>query len=141
MITWPYKSGPQWIGVALLLSANLRLLAQLQPGTVLWTYDAGSSITAAPAIGPDGTIYVGTYNNDYWGPARITEDNGKLRIALGTKLNVPLDHWDGGVFTYTWVSENSPPGTISKATFDGNGLTRFARAAEDAGFSAIAFTG
>ena len=67
--------------------------------------------------------YVGTYNNDYWGPARVTEDNGKLQLALGTKLNVPLDHWDGGVFTYAWVSENSPPGTISKATFDGNRLT------------------
>jgi hypothetical protein len=36
---------------------------------------------------------------------------------------VTLDHWDGNTFTYSWVSENSPPGTISKATFDGNKLT------------------
>ena len=36
---------------------------------------------------------------------------------------MPLEHWDGNVFTYSWVSENSPPGTISKATFDGNKLT------------------
>jgi hypothetical protein len=27
------------------------------------------------------------------------------------------------MFSYTWVSENSPPGTISKATFDGDKLT------------------
>ncbi len=67
--------------------------------------------------------YVGTYNNDYWGPARITEKDGKLQLAIGTTLEVPLDHWDGNVFTYEWVSENSPPGTISKATFDGNKLT------------------
>ena len=39
------------------------------------------------------------------------------------KLDVPLTHWDGNVFTYQWVIENSPPGTISKATFDGDKLT------------------
>jgi hypothetical protein len=52
----------------------------------------------------------------------VTEKGGKLQLALGTKLEVPLDHWDGNVYTYAWVSENSPPGTISKATFDGNKL-------------------
>jgi hypothetical protein len=36
---------------------------------------------------------------------------------------VLLQHWDGNVFSYSWVSENSPPGSISKATFDGNKLT------------------
>ncbi len=30
------------------------------PGTVLWTYDAGSSISSSPAMAPDGTIYFGT---------------------------------------------------------------------------------
>jgi CubicO group peptidase (beta-lactamase class C family) len=67
--------------------------------------------------------YVGTYHNDYWGPARVTEKDGRLHLAIGTKLDVPLDHWDENVFTYTWVSENSPPGSVSKATFDGNKLT------------------
>jgi len=75
----------------------------------------------APAAPP--ASYVGTYNNDYWGPARVTEKDGKLHLALGAKLDVPLDHWDGNIFTYSWVSENSPPGTISKATFDGSKLT------------------
>ena len=67
--------------------------------------------------------YVGTYNNDYWGPARVTEKDGKLQLAIGSKLNVTLNHWDAGVFTYSWVSENSPPGSVGKATFDGNKLT------------------
>jgi CubicO group peptidase (beta-lactamase class C family) len=67
--------------------------------------------------------YVGTYNNDYWGPARVTEKDGKLQLAIGTNLNVPLNHWDAGAFTYTWVSENSPPGSVGKATFDGDKLT------------------
>ena len=46
-----------------------------------------------------------------------------MQLAIGAKLNVPLDHWDGNMFTYAWVSENAPPGTISKATFDGSKLT------------------
>jgi CubicO group peptidase (beta-lactamase class C family) len=87
----------------------------------------GSLVGQKPPANPPPAAplasYVGTYNNDYWGPARITEKDGKLQLALGTKLNVSLDHWDGNVFTYSWVSENSPPGTISKATFDGNKLT------------------
>jgi CubicO group peptidase (beta-lactamase class C family) len=83
----------------------------------------GQKPPANPAPAAPLASYVGTYNNDYWGPARITEKDGKLQLAIGTKLDVPLDHWDGNVFTYAWVSENSPPGTISKATFDGNKLT------------------
>jgi CubicO group peptidase (beta-lactamase class C family) len=83
----------------------------------------GQKPPPAPAPAAPVSSYVGTYNNDYWGPARITEKDGKLHLALGTKLDVPLDHWDGNVFTYSWVSENSPPGTVSKATFDGGKLT------------------
>jgi CubicO group peptidase (beta-lactamase class C family) len=78
---------------------------------------------APPAPPAPLASYTGTYNNEYWGPAHVTEANGRLQLALGTKLNVPLDHWDGGVFTYSWVSENSPPGSTAKATFDGNRLT------------------
>ena len=83
----------------------------------------GQKPPANPAPSAPLASYVGTYKNDYWGPARITEEDGKLQLALGAKLDVPLDHWDGNVFTYSWVSENSPPGTISKATFDGDKLT------------------
>jgi CubicO group peptidase (beta-lactamase class C family) len=67
--------------------------------------------------------YVGTYRNDYWGSARVSEKDGRLQLELGTKLTVPLTHWDGNVFTYEWVSENSPPGSVGKATFDGPKLT------------------
>ena len=68
--------------------------------------------------------YVGTYNNDYWGPARITEADGRLALSLGPRGEVwPLTHWDGNVFTFSLVTENAPPGTISQATFDGDKLT------------------
>jgi CubicO group peptidase (beta-lactamase class C family) len=72
-----------------------------------------------PAPAAPLATYVGTYANPYWGAARITERDGALTLALGSKLSVKLKHWDGNVFTYEWVSENSPPGTVSKATFDG----------------------
>jgi CubicO group peptidase (beta-lactamase class C family) len=83
----------------------------------------GQKPPANPAPPAPLTSYVGAYNNDYWGPARVTEKAGTLHLALGTKLDVPLTHWDGNAFSYEWVAENSPPGTISKATFDGNKLT------------------
>ena len=83
----------------------------------------GHQPPANPAAAAPLSTYVGTYNNEYWGPARISEKDGTLQLALGTKLDVPLTHWDGNVFTYSWVAENSPPGTVSKATFDGNKLT------------------
>ena len=82
----------------------------------------GEQPPANPAPAAPPASYVGTYNNDYWGPARVTEVNGKLTLALGPKLSVPLTHWDGNTFTFSLVTENSPPGTISKATFDGDTL-------------------
>jgi CubicO group peptidase (beta-lactamase class C family) len=83
----------------------------------------GKHPPANPAPPAPLSTYVGSYANDYWGPARITEKDGTLHLALGTKLDVALKHWDGNVFTYAWVSENSSPGTISKVTFDADKLT------------------
>ncbi|MGV0716107.1 serine hydrolase [Mycolicibacterium sp. XJ662] len=87
-------------------------------GTLVGEQQPPNPAPAAPLAS-----YVGTYHNDYWGPARITEVDGQLRLTLGTKLNVPLAHWDGDRFTYSWVSENSPPGSVSTVTFGGDKLT------------------
>lgn len=84
---------------------------------------AGKRPPADPAPAAPLSSYVGTYANEFWGPARITEGNGGLRLALGTELDVPLTHWDGNTFTFTLVTENAPPGTVSKATFAGDKLT------------------
>jgi CubicO group peptidase (beta-lactamase class C family) len=87
----------------------------------------GSLVGQQPPAGPKPAAplssYVGVYKNGYWGPAVVSEKDGKLQLTLAQKLNVPLSHWDGNEFTYEWVSENSPPGSIGKATFDGNRLT------------------
>ncbi|MGE2688492.1 serine hydrolase [Mycolicibacterium pulveris] len=84
---------------------------------------AGQQPPADPAPAAPLASYVGIYHNDYWGQATITEADGQLRLTLGTKLDAPLSHWDGDTFTYSWVSENSPPGSVSKVTFDGDKLT------------------
>lgn len=87
----------------------------------------GSLVGAQPPADPVPAAplssYVGQYANGFWGPARVTESGGGLQVALGPKLVLPLKHWDGDVFTFSLVNENSPPGSISKATFDGDWLT------------------
>ncbi|KWX24556.1 beta-lactamase [Mycolicibacterium wolinskyi] len=83
----------------------------------------GKQPPAKPAPAKPLSDYVGVYRNDYWGPATVTERDGKLSLALGPKLVVPLQHWDGDIFTFSFVTENAPPGTVSKATFAGDRLT------------------
>ena len=83
----------------------------------------GRQAPANPAPAAPLASYVGSYANPYWGPAHVDERDGALTLSLGPKLRVPLQHWDGNVFTFSFVTENAPPGTISKATFDGGKLT------------------
>jgi CubicO group peptidase (beta-lactamase class C family) len=75
-----------------------------------------------PAPAKPLAAYVGQYENSFWGPARVTQQGDGLQVAIGPKLVFPLEHWDGNVFSVSFVTENSPPGSISKATFDGNKL-------------------
>ncbi|AQT81616.1 serine hydrolase [Mycolicibacterium litorale] len=85
---------------------------------------AGKTPPANPVPAKPLADYVGTYRNDYWGPAVVAEKDGKLTVTLGARPDtVELTHWDGEVFTYRYVSENSPPGSVSAATFSGNRLT------------------
>ncbi|WP_407939003.1 serine hydrolase [Mycolicibacterium fluoranthenivorans] len=84
----------------------------------------GAQRPANPTPAQPLSSYAGTYRNDYWGPAVISEKNGKLALTLGPRGDtVELTHWDGNIFTFSFISENSPPGSISKATFDGGKLT------------------
>ena len=84
---------------------------------------AGQKPPATPAPAPPTSTLVGTYDNGYWGAATVTEANGKLTLALGPREKLELTHWDGNVFTFVPQGENAPPGSISKATFDGATLT------------------
>jgi CubicO group peptidase (beta-lactamase class C family) len=84
----------------------------------------GQKPPASPTPARSPAAYVGTYNNDYWGPATVAEKDGKLTVSLGPRPDTyALTHWDGDVFTFSFVTENAPPGTISTAKFDGDKLT------------------
>ncbi len=83
----------------------------------------GKTPPADPAPSAPPADLAGTYDNPYWGPARITERDGALTLALGPRDTYPLTHWDGNIYTFTFVTENAPPGTVSKASFDGDKLT------------------
>lgn len=85
---------------------------------------AGATPPGAPAPPRPLSAYVGSYANDYWGPATVSEMDGKLTLALGPRPTVyDLTHWDGDVFTFRPASENAPPGSVSKATFKDGQLT------------------
>lgn len=84
---------------------------------------SGKQPPADPAPPAPLAGYLGTYRNDFWGPATVTEVDGTLRLRIGAKLDVPLRHWNGNTFAYDFITENAPPGTVASATFDGPRLT------------------
>ncbi|MEO8815193.1 MAG: serine hydrolase [Mycobacterium sp.] len=98
--------------------------AKLAPGENPVGSLVGRQPPAHPAPAAPPSSYVGSYHNDYWGPATVSERGGELALSLGPRGDTfRLKHWDGGVFTFEMVTENAPPGTVSKASFDGNALT------------------
>ncbi|WP_328403940.1 serine hydrolase [Nocardia sp. NBC_00403] len=84
----------------------------------------GKQSPANPAAPQPLVSYAGTYANDYWGPAVVSDAGGTLVLALGPAgRTYPLKHWDGDTFVFTLSDENAPPGTVSKATFTADALT------------------
>lgn len=83
---------------------------------------SGKQPPVSPAPAKPLAAYVGDYANPFWGPARVTQQGDGLQVSIGPKLVFPLKHWDGDVFSVSFVTENSPPGSVSTATFDGNSL-------------------
>ena len=85
----------------------------------------GSLVGVPPPVNPAPprplNEYTGAYANAYHGPALVALENGALVLRIGpARMQRPLTHWDGDVFTFTLHNENATPGTISKATFAGN---------------------
>jgi CubicO group peptidase (beta-lactamase class C family) len=84
----------------------------------------GETPPADPAPASPNAAYIGTYRNDFIGPATITEVGGGLVLTVGPKnMQFPLTHRDGEVFTFVPTGENAPDGSISKVTFELTGDT------------------
>jgi len=72
--------------------------------------------------------YTGTYTNDYFGDAQISESEGKLILKLGPKkLAFPMPHYNRDVFTYVPEGESSgglgrPSGVTFTVAADGQAM-------------------
>ncbi len=91
-----------------------RLMAYYDPSGDL----AGKTAPANPAKARPAADYVGTYDNAYFGPARITQGQNGLVLALGPgTLSMPLTHWDADTFSVVPRSENAVYGSLSSVRF------------------------
>ena len=73
----------------------------------------GKQPPANPAPAAPLASYVGTYDNDYWGPARVTEKDGKLQLALGPEAERAAD----SIGTATCSRSRSSPKTRRRERF------------------------
>ncbi len=85
---------------------------------------------ANPAPASANSAYVGTYQNDYYGPIAVSESGGGLLLTAGPKpMQYALTHWDGQTFTLNPAGnrgtepggENVDNGSLSAVTFDVSG--------------------
>ena len=71
----------------------------------------GELVGRKPPVHPtpfDANQFVGTYQNNLYGPAMIEATNGKLSIVLGPKkMRFPLTHWTGDLFSFVPPGESS----------------------------------
>lgn len=68
----------------------------------------------SPAL--PAAAYLGTYENDYFGPLEVVVKDGALQLLQGPKkLPFALRHWDRDVFIYQPVGESA--GGLSGVTF------------------------
>ncbi|WP_442945621.1 serine hydrolase [Nocardia sp. SSK8] len=85
---------------------------------------AGQPAPANPAPAQPLPSYTGTYANEYWGPATITETPQGLTLSIGPAgQTYPLTHWDGDTFAFVPTGENAPTGSRSSVVFTGDTVT------------------
>lgn len=84
----------------------------------------GKEPPASPVPARPLDAYAGSYDNTFYGAATVEVRDDELVLVLGPdETTLPLRHWDGDTFVFTPNGEGADPGTVSKATFDGDRLT------------------
>jgi hypothetical protein len=76
----------------------------------------------APSPAKANSAYTGTYNNSYYGPLVVLEEDGKLAMRMGPPANpttFPLTHFDGDTFSFESIGENA--NGLAGALFAGTG--------------------
>ena len=59
-----------------------------KPGTVLWEFETGDRVHSSPAIGSDGTVYVGSWDNKLY--AIKTDSKGLAKSPWPMRGQNPL---------------------------------------------------
>lgn len=78
----------------------------------------GKAAPAKPAAPKALSQYTGTFDNPYYGPARIEEAQGALTLVLGPKdMRFPLIHWDGDTFAFSPAGEAEMIGSRASIAF------------------------
>ncbi|WP_084155629.1 serine hydrolase [Halomonas halocynthiae] len=75
----------------------------------------------------DLELLEGEYDNAYFGPAKIQQNDATLVLTLGpNEQTFEVQHWAGDVFYFPVFTENMPSGSVSSLTFDvsGDGVVR-----------------
>ena len=70
---------------------------ELKPGDVIWEFETGDVVGSSPAIGSDGTIYVGSWDNNLY----AINPDGSKKWAFETSGNVyssPAIGSDGTIY-------------------------------------------
>jgi len=74
-----------------------RFLALNREGQLIWAFEAGGPIMASAAIGDDGTIYFGSFDNKLY--ALDPDGNMKWSFATGGSIcNSPIIGWDHTIY-------------------------------------------
>ncbi len=76
-----------------------------------------TKVPEQPAPARPNNAYTGTYDNSYYGPLTVTEQDGALAMRLGpsdTPTAFALTHFDGDTFGFESIGEraNGPAGAI-----------------------------
>jgi hypothetical protein len=125
------NGGP--VGAAEAISAQFMDIAQYGTTTRDWydlfhpllmhNYDPAGDLVAktrpaSAAAARPLSEYAGSYENAYFGPARIAQNPNGLVLRLGPgPLELPLSHWDGDTFSVAPRSENATDGSLSSVRF------------------------
>jgi hypothetical protein len=69
-----------------------------------------TKIPSNPAPSSPNSAYTGTYDNPYYGPLVVFEQDGQLAMRMGPAdkpTTFPLTHFDGDTFSFETIGENA----------------------------------
>jgi CubicO group peptidase (beta-lactamase class C family) len=69
-----------------------------------------TKVPPSPAPAGPNSRYTGTYDNPYYGPLVVLEQDGQLAMRLGPAgkpTTFPLTHFDGDTFSFQTIGENA----------------------------------